>query len=91
MGYNIHNIVDMNSGIILSTGISTNPDDHKDFITQFEQYEELYGPIPETTHLVADNGYYNEENLKQINEKQWNAYIPNRELATLFKKKAKMN
>jgi len=86
MGYNIHHIVDMDSGIIVSTGVSTNPDDHKDFIPQFEHYEEFYGQIPTTTALVADNGYYSEDNLATINEKGWDAYIPNKELATLFKK-----
>ena len=85
MGYQIHNITDLETGLILATMISTNPSDHHEFVKQFEHYEELYGKIPEGTTLVADNGYYTEENLKAIKKHGWDAYIPNKELATLFK------
>jgi hypothetical protein len=54
-------------------------------ISYFEHYEELYGKLPKEIPVVADNGYYTEENLKAINEHEWDAYIPNKELATLFK------
>ena len=31
MGYQIHNITDLETGLILSTRISTNPSDHHEF------------------------------------------------------------
>ena len=70
MGYQIHNITDLETGLILSTRISTNPSDHHEFINQFEHYEELYGKIPKEIPVVADNGYYTEKKPKS-NKKTW--------------------
>ena len=68
IGYQIHHITNLETGIILSTNASTNSNDHHEFVKQFERYKELYGKILEGTTLVPNNGYYTEENLKAINE-----------------------
>ena len=68
IGYQIHHITNLETGIILSTNASTNPNDHHEFVKQFERYKELYGKILEGTTLVPNNGYYTEENLKTINK-----------------------
>lgn len=86
MGFSVHNIVDMDSGLILFTQVSRNPSDHHDLIPQFEHYESIYGKIGSEISIVADNGYYTEENLNLALENDWDLYIPNKKLATLFKK-----
>ena len=38
--------------------------------------------------LVADNGYWKDKILEQIQKRGWDAYIPNKQLATLYKKRS---
>ena len=62
------------------------PKDDLMFVPVFDEYESLYGEIGSELPLVADNGYWKDEILEEIDERGWNAYIPNKQLATLFKK-----
>ena len=62
------------------------PKDDIMFVPVFDEYEALYGNIGPETPLVADNGYWKDEILEQIQERGWDAYIPNKQLATLYKK-----
>ena len=50
MRYQIHNITDLKTGLILSTMISTNLSDYHEFINQFEHYEKLYGKKYQREH-----------------------------------------
>ena len=52
----------------------------------FEFLEDVYGPIGDEIPLDADFGYWGDETLYQIYEHGWDAYIPNKQIASWSKK-----
>ena len=85
-GYLVHNVVEMDSGLTLYSMATSYPKDDIMFVPVFDEYESLYGDIGSEIPLVADNGYWKDEILEQIQDRGWDAYIPNKQLATLYKK-----
>ena len=85
-GYLVHNVVEMTSGLTLYSMATSYPKDDLMFVPVFEEYESVYGEIGSDLPLVADNGYWKDEILREIDKHGWNVYIPNKQLATLFKK-----
>ena len=76
----------MNSGLTLLSKATPEATDHDQFIPMFEFLEDVYGPIGDEIPLDADFGYWGDETLYQIDEHGWDAYIPNKQIASWSKK-----
>ena len=68
-GYLVHNVVEMNSGLTLYSMATSYPKDDTMFVSVFDKYEAIYGDIGPKIPLVADNGYWKEKILEQIQER----------------------
>lgn len=87
LGYNLNVATDSEKGIIISAGLSQNPSDHHELIPQIEGVEEIFGPLPENTKVLADNGYLTDANTDYLEFKGYDGYISTRQMSREFKKK----
>ena len=85
-GYYVQNIVELDSGLTMYSRATPIATDSGQFVPMFEEYEELYEPIGSETPLDADYGYWGDETLIDIKKHGWNAYIPNKLIASYSKK-----
>lgn len=74
--YNAQITVDHGSGIILANGVVQECTDHGQLKPQIEQVESRVGRLPAGTTFSVDNGYYSGENLRFLEEKGLDGYIP---------------
>lgn len=70
-GYNLQLAVA--SEYIVHVGIFQNPNDTKTLIPFLEKFKDLYGCLP--NNIVADAGYYSEENLYWLDQMMTNSVI----------------
>ena len=85
-GYYVQNIVELDSGLTMLSQATPIATDSGQFVPMFEQYERIYESIGNETPLDADYGYWGEETLIEIKKHDWNAYIPNKLIASCSKK-----
>lgn len=71
-GYNVQ--IATENQIILTSYLSSNPADYNELIPTLEKLENITGEVPRK--LLADTGYFSEENLEFLEWKHINAYIP---------------
>jgi transposase len=76
LSYNPQITVDHDSGIILANGVTPDCTDHNQLEPQIELAEENLGGLLEGTKLSMDNGYFNGPNLRYLEEKGVDGYIP---------------
>jgi len=83
--------VDHDSGIILASSVTQDPTDHYQLKPQIELVEKNVGELPEGTKISSDNGYFSGENLKYLERKGLDGYIPNQKQAGEIKTGKKKN
>nr|AAU83989.1 conserved hypothetical protein [uncultured archaeon GZfos35B7] len=76
LSYNPQIAVDHDSGIILANDVTQDCTDHYQLQPQLEMTEENIDGLPEWTKVSMDNGYFNGPNLRYLEEKGVNGYIP---------------
>ena len=90
LSYNSQITADHDSGIILANDVTQDCTDHNQLEPQIELTEDNLGGLPEGTRTSADNGYFNGPNLRYMEKKKLDGYIPNSKQAQKMKgKKAK--
>ena len=81
LSYNSQITVDHDSGIILANDVTQNCTDHHQLQPQVEKTEANLGELPEDTKWSSDNGYFNGSNLRYMEERGLDGYIPDRKQA----------
>jgi hypothetical protein len=61
--YNAQAAVDAETQIIVTSGVTQNPNDKKELVPTLESIEELPKELPEVERILADAGYYSEANV----------------------------
>jgi len=89
LSYNFQIAVDHYSYIILANSVTHDCTDHHQLQPHVEQTEKNLGGLPEGTKFSADNGYHTGANLRYLEEKGLDGYIPNRKQAGEMKGKKK--
>jgi transposase len=79
--YNLQITSDRDSGIIVANDVTQDCTDHHQLQPQVELTEETVGELPEDTKLGFDNGYFSGANLRYLEEKGLDGYIPDRKQA----------
>ncbi len=74
--YNSQITVDHDSGIILANDVTQDCTDHNQLQPQVELTEENVGKLPEGTKMSQDNGYFSGANLRYMEEKGLDGYVP---------------
>ena len=82
LSYNPQITVDHDSGIIVANDVTQDCTDHHQLQPQLKKTEENVGKLPEGTKVSADNGYFTGDNLRYLEEKELDGYIPDANLAT---------
>lgn len=85
LSYNPQITVDHDSGIIVANDVTQDCTDHHQLQPQLEKTEENIGKLPEGSKVSADNGYFTGDNLRYLEEKKLDGYIPDGNLATEMK------
>ena len=80
LSYNYQIAVDYGSGIILAGSVSQDPTDHDQL--QIEYVEENVGKLLPGAKVSSDNGYFTGENLRYLEERSLDGYIPNKKQAS---------
>jgi transposase len=78
LSYNPQITADHDSGIIVANDVTQDCTDHYQLQPQVEKTEESVGELPEDTKLGFDNGYFRGANLRYLEEKGLEGYIPDR-------------
>lgn len=92
LSYNPQITVDHGVGIIVANDVTQDCTDHDQLQPQIEKTEENVGSLPEGTKISDDNGYFNGPNLRYLERKKLDGYIPDQKLASEMKgKKPKDN
>ena len=73
--------VDLDSGIILANDVTQDCTDHHQLQPQVEKADANLGELPEDTKWSSDNGYFNGSNLRYMEERGLDGYIPDRKQA----------
>ena len=90
--YNPQITVDNDSGIIVANDVTQDCTDHDQLKPMVENTEKNVGELPEGTKMIFDNGFFNGPNLRYLEEKGLDGYIPDSKLAQEMKgKKSKDN
>ncbi len=89
LSYNYQITVDHESGIIVAGSVSQDPTDDYQLQPQIEHVEENVGKLPPDTKVSSDNGYFNGKNLRYLEGREFDGYIPNKKQASLMKGKGK--
>lgn len=76
LSYNSQITVDHDSGIILANDVNQDCTDHNQLQPQVEMTEENLDGLPEWTKVSMDNGYYSGANLRYLEGKGLDGYIP---------------
>jgi transposase len=76
LSYNPQITSDRDSGIIVANDVTQDCTDHHQLQPQVEKTEETVGELPEDTKLGFDNGYFSGANLRYLEEKGLDGYIP---------------
>jgi transposase len=80
--------VDNEHGIIIGNDVVQNENDYKELIPQIEKSEKTIGfKLPEGTEVSADNGYYSGKNIRYLNKRRFDGYIPDQKNASIVKGK----
>ena len=88
--YNSQITVDHDSGIILANDVTQECTDYNQLQPQIELTGENLGGLPEGTKVCMDNGYFSGANLRYLEQKGRDGYIPDSKQAQEQKgKKAK--
>ena len=87
LSYNPQITADHDSGIIVANDVTQDCTDHHQLQPQVEKTEENVGELPEDTKLGSDNGYFSGANLRYLEEKGLDGYIPDRKQAGEMKGK----
>jgi transposase len=83
--------VDSEYKIIIANNVSHAPDDRDELIPMIEEVEKNVGKLSEDTEVSADNGYFSGPNLKYLEDKELNGFIPNSKQAQRMKGKTVTN
>ena len=81
LSYNPQITSDRDSGIIVANDVTQDCTDHHQLQPQVELTEETVGELPEDTKLGFDNGYFSGANLRYLEEKGLDGYIPDKKQA----------
>jgi transposase len=81
LSYNPQITADRDSGIIVANDVTQDCTDHHQLQPPVEKTEETVGELPEDTKLGFDNGYFSGANLRYLEEKGLDGYIPDRKQA----------
>jgi len=76
LSYNPQITTDHDSGIIVANDVTQDCTDHHQLQPQVELTVENVGKLPEDTKLGFDNGYFSGANLRYLEEKSLDGYIP---------------
>jgi transposase len=87
--HNLQIAMDCNRGIILDNKITLEPSDHHQLIPMTEEIKPTKNEFKCNTWFLYDNGYYNGDNLKYLEDNEINALIPNKTQASMNKNKGK--
>jgi hypothetical protein len=87
LSYNPQITVDHDSGIIVANDVTRDCTDHNQLQPQVEKTEENLGDLPEGVEMSFDNGYFKGSNLRYLEEKEIDGYIPNSKQAQKAKNK----
>jgi len=87
LSYNCQITVDHDSGIILANDVTQDCTDHYQLQPQVEMTEKNLGKLPKETKISTDNGYFSGRNLRYLEEKGLDGYIPNSKQAQELKGK----
>lgn len=77
LSYNPQITVDHKQGFIVANDICQDAVDFNQLKRQIELVEENCGKLKEGTKISLDNGYHNGENIRYLNDKKLDGYIPN--------------
>lgn len=89
LSYNIQNIVDCESGIILKTTLTQDPTDHYQLIPQLENITQIPDINIEKAKILADTAYNTQDGVEYAYQNEFDLYTPNRVQASKNKKKTK--
>ena len=87
LSFNPQITVDHGSGIIVASEVTQDCTDHYQLEPQIERTEENIGKLPEGTKISDDNGYFNGKNLRYLEKKKLDGYIPDSKQAQEMKNK----
>jgi len=76
LSYNPQITSDYDSGIIVANDVTQDCTDHHQLQPQVEKTEETVGELPDDTKMGFDNGYFSGANLRYLEEKGLDGYIP---------------
>jgi len=91
LSYNPQITVDHDSGIIVANDVTQDCTDHNQLQPQIEMTEENVDKLPEGTKIGVDNGYFTGSNLRYLEKRGLNGYIPDANLAKEMKGKKQKN
>lgn len=89
LSYNVQMTVDVASGVIVANDVVQAPTDCNQMIPQVEKTEENLGKLPEGTKFSLDGGYHTGANLRYLEGRKFDGYIPNKRQAGEAKGKKK--
>jgi len=81
LSYNSQITVDHDSGIIVANDVTQDCTDHDQLKPQIELMKENLGDLPEGAKVSMDNGYFSGPNLRYLEKKGLDGYIPDRKQA----------
>ena len=87
LSYNPQITVDNGSGVIVANDVTQDCTDYDQLQPQIGKTEENIGKLPPKTKVSGDNGYSKGPNLRYLEEKELEGYIPDTKLATEMKGK----
>jgi transposase len=76
--YNAQAAVDTESQLIVITNVTQQTNDKEELRPALKALEEFPEELPHTERLLADAGYYSEDNLRACEKAKIEAYIPSR-------------
>ncbi|MCL2114970.1 MAG: IS1182 family transposase, partial [Methanobrevibacter sp.] len=82
LSFNIQNIVDCESGLILQSKITQDPTDHYQLIPQIENLQQNPEINMENSKFVADTAYNTQEAIEYLYNNNIDAFIPNQRQAS---------
>jgi transposase len=91
LSYNPQNIVDCESGIILSSNLTQDPTDYYQLIPQLEYLKDFLSTDLKETKILADAGYNYPKGLDYLYDNGLDGYIPSKEQSSKSKKKNRDN
>lgn len=85
LSYNPQITADHDSGIIVANDVTQDCTDHHQLQPQVEKTEETVGELPDDMKMGFDNGYFSGANLRYLEEKGLDGYIPDSKQAQEMK------